>query len=157
MLGSSPGPAPSWWQSPAVEPLLYAAATHLVATLGLRACRFEPFPFDGQLPRIEPGSIVVPATEPGIAPWSGESGVELPVRARGFTVGRFVLVAASPTVGVAFSPPARAAAIEMVAGLGDVAVAAMLAGTPEPTTPCNPIPPDRDASPSAGDGPVSAR
>jgi hypothetical protein len=131
MLGPSNRARPEWWQSPATEAVLYATATRLVATFDLRACRFEPFPFDAQLPRIEPGRIVVPAAEPGIAPWSGAAGVELPVRYRRLTLGRFVLIPVSPTTGVGFSPSARAAAISMVSGLGAVAAAAMLAGAPE--------------------------
>jgi len=131
MLGSSFERAPNWWQSPATEPVLYATATSLVAKFALRACRFEPFPFDVQLPRIEPGRIVVPAAEPGIAAWSGEPGVELPVRYRGLTVGRFVLVARSPTTGVAFAPSDRAEAISMMEGLGAVIAAAILADAPD--------------------------
>jgi hypothetical protein len=127
MLGSSFERAPNWWQSSATEPLLYAAATGLVAKFGLRACRFEPFPFDFQLPRIEPGRITLPSAEPGIASWSGEPGVELPVRYCGLTVGRFVLVPGSPTTGVAFSPTDRAEAISTMVDLGRVLAAAMLA------------------------------
>ncbi len=63
--------------------------------LELCACRFEPFPFEVQLPRIEPGRIVIPVEEPGIAAWSGQAGVELPVHLSGLTVGRFVLVPAT--------------------------------------------------------------
>jgi len=120
---------------PGTEALLYATATQLVATLELRACRFEPFPFDTQLPRIEPGRVVVAADEPGIAPWAGDPGVELPVRFGDLTVGRFVLVPGMPTAGVAFSPTARDEAIAMVSGLGEVLAAAMLADTPAPTAP----------------------
>jgi hypothetical protein len=130
-MRSSNRAVPEWWQSPATEAILYATATQLVATLELRACRFEPFPFDAQLPRIEPGRIVVPAAEPGVAPWSGAEGVELAVRHRGLTLGRFVLVPVSPTTGVGFSPSARDEAISVVSGLGAVAAAAMLADAPE--------------------------
>lgn len=131
MSGSSNRAVPEWWQSPVTEAMLYATATQLVATLGLRACRFEPFPFDEQLPRIELGRIVVPAAEPGVEPWSGAAGVELPVRHRGLTLGRFVLVPVSPTTGVAFSPSARGVAISIVSALGAAAAAAMLADVPE--------------------------
>ena len=63
----------------------------LATLLDLRHCWYEPFPFDVQLPRIEPGRILLPAAEPGLEPWSSEAGVELPVRFQGLTVGRLVL------------------------------------------------------------------
>jgi hypothetical protein len=85
--------------------------TELVALLDLHACWFEPFPFDAQLPRIEPGSIVLPAAEPGIAPWRVDNGVELPVRFNGLLLGRFVLAPRVTSVGVAFPPRARDDAI----------------------------------------------
>jgi hypothetical protein len=134
MLGSSYAPKPEWWQVPATEALLHATATRLVATLGLCACRFEPFPFDALLPRVESGRVVIPADEPGVAPWSGDPGVELPVRHGDLTVGRFVLVPGTPTAGVAFSPSARDDAIAMVSGLGAVVAAAMLADGAAPIT-----------------------
>jgi hypothetical protein len=96
---------------------------------GLQACWFEPFPFDVQLPRIEPGRIILPGTEPGVEEWSSDKGVELPVRFTGLTLGRFVLVPASPTTGVGFSHVARAEAIAMVERVGGVIAAAVLAGT----------------------------
>jgi hypothetical protein len=108
------------------ESLVEAVSAHLTAMFGLRACWFEPFPFDAQLPRIEPGRIVLPATEPGIAPWSCDAGVELPVRFSGLTVGRFVLIPASATVGVAFSPTERAEAIDMAEPVGAVIASSML-------------------------------
>jgi hypothetical protein len=145
MLGSSFEPAPGWWQSPATEPILYAAATWLVAKFGLRACRFEPFPFDVQLPRIEPGRVVLPAAEPGLAAWSGEPGVELPVRHCGLPVGRFVLVPESPTTGVGFSPTDRAEAISMTVGLGRVIAAAMLSERSDAGPVAIARPPDGDA------------
>ncbi len=102
--------------------------------LELCACRFEPFPFEVQLPRIEPGRIVVPVEEPGVAAWSGQAGVELPVHLSGFTVGRFVLVPARTTVGVGFSPADRAEAIAMAEELGPVIAAAMRVEPPTITT-----------------------
>ena len=134
MPGSSYAPEPQWWQVPATEALLHATATLLVANLELRACRFESFPFDTLLPRIEPGRVVVPADEPGLAPWTGDAGVELPVRHGDLTVGRFVLVPGAPCAGVAFTPSARDEAIAMVEGLGAVVACAMLAHDPAPSS-----------------------
>ncbi len=145
MPGSSFEPAPSWWQSPATESILCAAATWLVAKFGLCACRFEPFPFDVHLPRIEPGRVVLPAAEPGVAVWSGEPGVELPVRHFGLPVGRFVLVTQSSTTGVGFSPSDRAEAISMMVGVGRVIAAAMLADRSDAGPGAIARPPDGDA------------
>ena len=92
-----------WCESVLIE----NAAARLISMFDLCACWYEPFPFDDQLPRIETGRIVLPATEPGVAPWSCDRGVELPVRHDGLTLGRFVLIPCAPTVGVAFSPGAR--------------------------------------------------
>ena len=103
------------------------AAARLITMLGLRACWFEPFPFDVQLPRIEPGRILLPAAEPGVAPWSLDAGIELPVRFSGLTLGRFVLVPASATSGVGFPPSARSDAISMAEHVGAAVGASMLA------------------------------
>ena len=107
---------------PAVE----AASIELAEMFGLRACWFESFPFDSQLPRIEPGRIVLPAAEPGIEPWSFGTGVELPVRFRGLTLGRFVLVPAEQTTGVGFPPARRAEAISMAETVAAEVAAALL-------------------------------
>jgi hypothetical protein len=85
----------------------------LCALFDLRACWFEPFPFDAQLPRIEPGRVVLPAAEPGVAPWRLGAGVELPVRLGDVVLGRFVLVARARTCGVSFSSTGRADAIRL--------------------------------------------
>jgi hypothetical protein len=106
--------------------LVEATATRLAELFGLHACWFEPFPYDVQLPRIEPGRIVLPAAEPGLAPWSCDVGVELPVRFAGLTLGRFVLVPSTPTSGVAFASTARAEAISTVTQVGAVLAASML-------------------------------
>jgi hypothetical protein len=100
------------------ESVIEASANRLIELFGLQACWFEAFPFDAQLPRIEPGRIVLPATEPGLAPWTYGLGVELPVRFGGLTVGRFVLVPELPTTGVGFSPAGRSEAISMAAAVG---------------------------------------
>ncbi len=94
------------------------AVPQLIAMLDLRSCWFESFPFDAQLPRIEPGRIIVPADEPGIASWSAAATIELPVRYRGLTLGRFVLVPAAPTIGVALAATARDEAMAMAASVG---------------------------------------
>ncbi len=133
---------PEWWEAPPTAAMLHAAATHLVSLFDLRACRFEPFPFDEQLPRIERGRIVLPAAEPGVAPWSGADGVELPVRHAGLTLGRFVLVPATPTTGVGFSAAVRADAIEFAAELSLPIAEALVSG---------PVPHHVAEAPDAGD------
>lgn len=125
MPGSASLPTPEWWEKPGTAAILCATAERLIAMLGLLWCRFEPFPFDGQRPRIEPGRIVLPAAEPGIAEWRGEPGVELPVHYRGLMLGRFLLVPATTTTGVGFAPGDRAVAIAMAAHVGEFAAAAM--------------------------------
>jgi len=95
----------------------------LVTMFDLHDCWFEPFPFDTQLPRIEPGRIVLPGDEPGLESWSLEAGVELPVRFRELTVGRYVLLAKRPTAGVALSPSLRSDAITLAAAAGEIVAA----------------------------------
>ena len=112
--------------TPHPETLVANAADQLTVLLDLRGCRFEPFPFDVQLPRIEPGRIVLPAEEPGVEPWTLDNGVELPVRFRGLTLGRYVLLPRTRTAGVALSSSARAAAIALAAEVGAPIAAAML-------------------------------
>ena len=110
-----------------VDELTRQSAQVLVQLLGLRSCAFEVFPFDVQLPRIEPGRIVLPAEEPGIETWTCNRGIELPVRHCDLTVGRFVLTPESPSVGVTLSPHARAIALDIAADVGRV-VADVLVG-----------------------------
>ena len=123
---SSRGSAPDLSEQLSREPVVEATAARLASRLGLQACWFEAFPFDAQLPRIEPGRIVLPAAEPGVAPWSFGLGVELPVRFAGLTLGRFVLVPARPTTGIGFSPSARTAAISMAENVGAELATVML-------------------------------
>ncbi|HYL50885.1 MAG TPA: hypothetical protein VEZ15_02860 [Acidimicrobiia bacterium] len=111
------------------QSILEDTEARLVRMFALRACWFEPFPFDAQLPRIEPGRIVLPGAEPGVEPWSCDKGGELPVRSNGLPVGRFVLVPATPTTGVVFSHVVRAEAIAMVDVVGQGIGAALLAET----------------------------
>ena len=94
-------------------PSVDSTASELAELLSLRDCWFEPFPFDAQFPRIEPGRIVLPATEPGVTPWRTDTAIELPVRLHGLTLGRFVLVVRTPTVGVGLPADRRATAIEL--------------------------------------------
>jgi hypothetical protein len=110
-----------------VEDQLDETAGAIATLLDLRACWFEPFPFDTLLPRVEQGRIVIPAPEPGVAPCCGP-GVELPVRANGLTVGRFVLVPAVPSTGVIFAPTARNDAAALAARSGALVAAALIDG-----------------------------
>jgi hypothetical protein len=96
-------------------------AAHLRGSMRLRACWFEPWPYDCELPVIETNRIVLPADEPGVAPfstWSPDNGVALPVRSATLELGRFVLLSRTPTVGVAWTPEARARALALAAHLG---------------------------------------
>jgi hypothetical protein len=108
-------------------PLLNGVASWLVELFDLRDCWFEPFPFDVQLPRIEPGRVVLPATEPGVRDWHIGGGVELPVRAHGLTLGRFILLPAEETCGVALAANDRASALELVASIAPTIADAVLA------------------------------
>ncbi len=102
--------------------LVTDVADEFKARLGLRACWFEPFPFDALLPRIEPGRIMIPAAEPGTRPytsWQSTHGVELPVRYGALTLGRFVLVPHVSTCGVALPPESREDAIAVARLVGD--------------------------------------
>jgi ABC-type amino acid transport substrate-binding protein len=101
--------------------LVTHVAEELAARLALRACRFEPFPFDALLPRIEPGRIVIPAAEPvarSYAEWQPAQGVELPVRYGSLILGRFVLVPNATTCGIAIPPADRATAISLARTAG---------------------------------------
>lgn len=113
---------------PAADPAVAAVAAELVDLFGLRACWFEPFPFDAQLPRIEPGRIVLAPPEPGIAPWAIGAGVELPVRFGDLHLGRFVLALGRPTCGVALSPEGRARALELASEVAPVVARAIAEG-----------------------------
>ena len=68
---------------------------------------------------------MLPTPEPGVAPCS-DLGVELPVRANGLTVGRFVLQPNTHTVGVVFAPTARDRVIAMAERVGPPYVASMI-------------------------------
>jgi hypothetical protein len=108
-----------------VEHVLAHTVGALTVLLDLRACWFESFPFDALLPRIEEGRILLPAAEPGVAPCGG-LGIELPVRSNGLTLGRFVLVARVPSVGVSFPPTARERAIAQATQAGAHIAAALI-------------------------------
>jgi hypothetical protein len=91
----------------------------LTELLALRRCWYEPFPFDRQLPRLERDRIVLPAAEPGIAPWRLDEGVELPVRFGNLTIGRLVLVGETDTCGVAFLGSIRDRLIDLATRLAE--------------------------------------
>ena len=98
-------------------------ARDLCGLLDLRGSWFEPWPFERQLPRLEPGRVVLPPDEPGsrsYGTWRPDDGIELPVRFGDLVLGRFVLVPAVHTVGVVLDPSARQRAIELAAAYGRV-------------------------------------
>jgi hypothetical protein len=107
-------------------PTTEAVASRLMELLRLRDCWYEPFPFDAQLPRIETGRIELPAVEPGIKPWDLDSGIELPVRLRGLTLGRFVLVPSTRTCGVALLPASRTEAIKLAQNVAPTIAARLI-------------------------------
>jgi hypothetical protein len=151
MLGSSPVPAPEDWEPAVGGAVAESTVPRLIALLDLRGCWYESFPFAVLLPRIEPGRIVLPADEPGVASCSGLGCVELPVRHDGLTLGRFVLVPAEPTTGVAFPASSRAEAIALVSSLGARIVAAVVAEAdgPNPGRPnARPGPRTRSGAPA---------
>src|SRR5436190_23227802 len=80
----APAPRPS-----GLEQQFARTFRELAALFDLRACWFEPFPFDTALPRIEPGRLTVAADEPGVP--ASHAGIELPVRLNALTLGRIVL------------------------------------------------------------------
>lgn len=129
MFGSSSKPVPIHREPPCAGAVAESVVPALVAMFGLRGCWYESFPFDVQLPRIEPGRIVLPPEEPGVAAWSGERGVELSVRHDDLTVGRYVLIPASPTCGVELSATARAQAISVATDVGARIAAAIVSET----------------------------
>jgi len=108
----------------AEAPAIDTVVDQLGELFDLRACWYEPFPFDSQLPRIEPGRIVLPASEPGIRWWRCGAGIELPVRAGNLLLGRFVLVPEARTSGVALSPAGREQAIGLADQLGPLVAGA---------------------------------
>jgi len=117
---------------PTIENFVARTAGEISVLLDLRACWFEPFPFDMLLPRIEHGRIVLPTPEPGVAP-CGSTGIELPVRVNDLTLGRFVLIPPKPSVGVVFSPSARDRAVALADQTGPPLAAALLSGDGSPS------------------------
>jgi hypothetical protein len=99
----------------------------LVTLFDLRACWFEPFPFDTTLPRIERARIVAPADEPGSPPISYTS-IELPVCMDGLTLGRIVLLPTAQSLHDISSPRARETAIAMADELAGPVAAALRTG-----------------------------
>jgi hypothetical protein len=91
---------------------------YLVATLALHGCRYEEASFLGRVPRLQPDGQIVW----GDARWDvdrlglpHDSEIELPVRANGRTVGRFMLTGRP---GVAPSLEARRVAVVLADLLG---------------------------------------
>jgi len=113
-------------RAPKLELLFATTFSELAVLCDLRACWFEMFPFDTALPRIESGRIVGPAEEPGVP--ASYTGVELPVRLNGLTLGRIVLLPSAQSVGTVFTPIARERAIELAAELAAPVAAALTKG-----------------------------
>jgi hypothetical protein len=128
MFSARVAPGVDRWEPPLGGAIAEPNVPALIVMFGLRACWYESFPFDAQLPRIEPGRIVLPCDEPGVAGAAGDVGVELPVRYRGLTLGRFVLVPASPTCGVAFSAASRAEGLALADSVGQRIATAIIMG-----------------------------
>jgi len=83
---------------------------------GVAACRFEAWPFDTLLPRVERDRIILPADAVGARSfrgWRPADGVEVPARARGMQLGRFVLMLDSGGVGVSMPRDARLHALDI--------------------------------------------
>ena len=119
MTALSPRSPATGFPSAADRALVDSSAERLRAMFELVDCWYEPFPFDAQMPRIEPGRIVLPAAEPGVARWSYGGGIELPVRTcGGLLLGRFVLAPAETTSGVVLSPQRRAIALRIAEAVG---------------------------------------
>jgi Domain of unknown function (DUF4118) len=99
--------------------VLFAAQEQLVALLGLTRCRFEAPPYQAELPRLERSGVVVGPTRWRVARSGGfelpETGVELPVLARGHSIGRFVL---EPGSGVGVSLDQRVVAVAIADQVG---------------------------------------
>lgn len=108
--------------SPESGDLVDQLVDQLMARLELRACWFEPFPFDSLLPRIESDRIVLPPDEPGTRSyrdWQPPDGIELPIRYGALTLGRFVLVPRVLTCGVVIPPGQRTDAVAIARRAGE--------------------------------------
>jgi hypothetical protein len=107
-------------------------SAYLTATLALRGCRYEEASFLGRAPRLQPDGHIAwgdarwDVDRLGL-PQTGE--IELPVRANGRTVGRFMLAGRQ---GVAPSLEARRVAVVLADLLG-----AHLAGAYQPSNASN--------------------
>lgn len=114
------------------EDLVAVVEAELADLLGLLACRFESAPFDTTLPRLERQSasrhkLVVQREE--VAPgWGPDHEVELPVRARGHQLGRFVLSLPTASFALRLPAAAREVAFALADQLGAVLAAAWAAG-----------------------------
>jgi hypothetical protein len=95
--------------------------------LQLADCEFQRPPFVDALPRLRrTGVAYPPAVEgPGAAGTDDETDVELPVRADGLEVGRFVLRLPPGVTGLDLAPQARATAVALPDQLGVILLAAL--------------------------------
>jgi hypothetical protein len=97
-------------------------ADDLTAVLAASKTRFEPWPYDRELPVVHKGGVTLPADEPGalgFKAWSASDGIALPVSSpAGLELGRFVVVPRTPTVGLAWKSKARARALDIAQRYG---------------------------------------
>lgn len=97
--------------------VLAAAEAKLVELLGLRACHFDRDPFLTTHSRMEPdGEVILGQLRWGVLTMGlPTDGVQLPVRAHGITLGRFVL---DSTPGASVALDRRLAAVTLAAEVG---------------------------------------
>ena len=108
--------------------LILVVQNELTRILDLKSCRFERPPFQTSLPQLRHRGVRLAAGD------DDESGLhsqlELPVRANGKLIGRFVLTMPVEGSGIALPASDRALAVALADQLG-----AALAGPPPPAAP----------------------
>jgi hypothetical protein len=105
--------------------VLGRAMDELTTLLRLHACRYESWPFDRALPRVNPDCVAFPPAEPGAGrpdTWLPSDGTELAVTALDLPLGRFVLIPRRFTTGVAFTPRSRERALAIATECAEVLV-----------------------------------
>ena len=103
--------------------LVLVAQTELTRILDLKSCRFERPPFPTSLPQLRHRGVRLAAGDDDVA--GLHSQLELPVRANGQLIGRFVLTMPVEGSGIHLPAVDRALAVALADQLG-----AALAGPP---------------------------